>query len=341
MTTDADARVRRWLAWAMAAVVLAVAIGGITRLTQSGLSITVWQPVTGVIPPLSAEAWQEAYQSYLRIPEAQGIHRGITLREFQVLFWWEWLHRILARVVGLVLAVPYLVLLAQGAIRRGHRARLALLPILALAQGALGWYMVQSGLGTRPTVSAYRLTAHLAMALLIFGICIWTALDLGRPRGPSAPQPMVRRGIAAALALTVATVLSGGLVAGLDAGYIHNTFPLMSGRIIPPGYHVSGLGLGNPFENPVAAQFHHRLLALTTAAVVAALWLVARRRLHPADRPVLTAAMLLVIVQVGLGITTLLLRVPVSVAVIHQVTGVLLFGAVLAAAHHFRRVTVR
>ena len=317
----------------MAAVLVAVAIGGITRLTQSGLSITVWQPITGVIPPLSAEGWQEAYQSYLLIPEAQGIHRGITLPEFQVLFWWEWLHRILARVVGLVLAVPYFVLLAQGAIRRGHRARLALLPILALAQGALGWYMVQSGLGTRPTVSAYRLTAHLAMALLIFGICVWTALDLRRLREPLVPRPSLRRGITMALVLTVATVLSGGLVAGLDAGYIHNTFPLMSGRIIPPGYHIPELGWRNAFENPVAAQFHHRVLAIFTAAALATLWFATRRN---ASSRASSVAMALVVVQVGLGIATLLLRVPVTLAVLHQVNGVLLVGATLGVRHRFR-----
>lgn len=333
MKTDPDARVRRWLSWGMAAVLLAVAIGGITRLTQSGLSITVWEPVAGVIPPLTAEAWREAYQSYLLIPEARGIHRGITLPEFQVLFWWEWLHRILARVVGLVLAIPYFVLLARGAIRPGHRARLALLPILALAQGALGWYMVQSGLGTRPTVSAYRLTAHLAMALLIFGICVWTALDLGRDREPLASRPMPRGGITLVLVLTVATLLSGGLVAGLDAGYIHNTFPLMSGRVIPPGYHIAELGWRNPFENPVAAQFHHRLLAIVTAAMLAMLWFTARRS---ANSRALALAVALVVVQVGLGIATLLLRVPVTVAVLHQVNGVLLLGAVLAVRHRSR-----
>lgn len=317
----------------MVAVLLAVAIGGITRLTQSGLSITVWEPVRGVIPPLTAEAWQEAYARYLLIPEARGVHRGITLPEFQVLFWWEWLHRILARVVGLVLAIPYFVLLARGAIRREHRARLALLPVLALAQGALGWYMVQSGLGTRPTVSAYRLTAHLAMALLIFGICVWTVLDLRRAVESSAARTLLRRATTVVLVLVVVTLLSGGLVAGLDAGYIHNTFPLMSGRIVPPGYLFQELGWRNPFENPVAAQFHHRLLAIVTAAAVAALWLGARRS---AGSRALSLAMTLVVVQVGLGIATLLLRVPVTLAVLHQVNGVLLLGAVLAVRHRLR-----
>lgn len=335
--TDPDRSVRRWLWWSAAAVLVAVAIGGITRLTESGLSITVWRPVTGVLPPLSAGDWQEAYQSYLQIPEARGIHLGITLPEFKLLFWWEWVHRLLARAVGLVLAVPYVVLLARGAIRRAHRARLAMLPILALAQGALGWYMVRSGLETGPTVSAYRLTAHLAMALVIFAICVWTWLDLRPATGSADASPALRRWSGVALMLAVATLLSGGFVAGLDAGYIHNTFPLMSGRVVPPGYHVPGLGWRNAFENPVAAQFNHRVLALTTAALLALLALATRRR--PAGEPVGRAfrvAAGVVAVQVGLGITTLVLRVPIPVAVLHQVTGVLVLGAVLVVVHRQR-----
>lgn len=331
---DSDGAVRRWLRWSIAAVLLAVAIGGITRLTESGLSITVWRPVTGVFPPRSAAEWQEAYQAYLLIPEARGVHLGITLSEFRVLFWWEWVHRLLARIVGLVLALPFLVLMARGVIRQEHRWRLALLPILAAAQGALGWYMVRSGLEVGPSVSAYRLTAHLAMALLIFGICVWTLLDLQPSERPSRIVPGTRRGVTIAAGLTGITLLSGGFVAGLDAGHVYNTFPLMGGHVIPPGYHIPTLGWRNHFENPVAAQFNHRLLAITTAAVIAMLWLGTRRR-SPYDpgRAALSVALALVLVQVALGITTLLLRVPVAIAVVHQVNGVLLLGAMLTARH--------
>jgi len=163
-----DLQVRRWLFASMAAVVLTVAIGGITRLTESGLSITQWRPVSGILPPRSGAEWNDAYQRYLEIPEAQTVHRGITLGEFQSLFWWEWIHRLLARLVGLVLAVPYFVFLIRGRLRPGHRGRLLLLPVLAAAQGVLGWYMVKSGLEIRQDVSPYRLTAHLGMALVIF-----------------------------------------------------------------------------------------------------------------------------------------------------------------------------
>ena len=159
MNTVVDLRVRRWLLVSAGAVLLAVAIGGITRLTESGLSITEWRPVSGVLPPLTGAEWDQAYQKYLEIPEARTVHRGITLSQFQALFWWEWVHRLLARLVGLVLALPCFWFLARGHLRPGHRSRLLLLPVLAAAQGVLGWYMVKSGLEVRVDVSPYRLTA--------------------------------------------------------------------------------------------------------------------------------------------------------------------------------------
>ena len=335
MNATSDLRVRRWLLASAAAVVLAVAIGGITRLTESGLSITEWRPVSGILPPRSNTEWSEAYQRYLAIPEAQTVHRGITLGQFQALFWWEWVHRLLARLVGLVLALPYFVLLARGHIRPAHRGRLLLLPLLAAAQGALGWYMVKSGLQVRLDVSPYRLTAHLGMALVIYIICVWTALDLRGPRSEAGTTPRQLRGwLIAAVCLTIITMLSGGFVAGLDAGRVYNTFPLMGGRLVPPGYTLPGAGWRNAFENPAAAQFHHRVLALVTAVLLLVLAAIGRRPQLPARlRRATTAAGLIVPVQAGLGITTLLLKVPVALGVIHQVTALALLTAVLVAAH--------
>ena len=338
MTTDRDLSVRRWLYLSAGAVVLAVIIGGITRLTNSGLSITEWRPVSGVLPPLTGLEWRDAYERYLAIPEAQTVHRGITLSQFQRLFAWEWVHRLLARVVGLILALPYFVLLARGRIRPGYRLRLLLLPVLAAAQGVMGWYMVKSGLAIRVDVSAYRLTAHLALALAIYLIALWTALDL-RPSTAAAPPapPRLRHGFLCGAALTFVTLLSGGFVAGLDGGKIYNTFPLMGGQIVPPGYRIFASWWQNAFENPVAAQFHHRLLAITTAVVLLLLARAAGRA------PVLTrlreAAWLMVVVvfvQVALGITTLLLAVPVPLGVMHQLTGVGVLTAVVVAAHRAR-----
>ncbi len=335
MSATSDLRVRRWLVASAAAVVLAVAIGGITRLTESGLSITEWRPVSGILPPLSSAEWNEAFQRYLAIPEAQTVHRGITLGQFQALFWWEWVHRLLARLVGLVLAVPYFVLLAGGHLRLAHRGRLLLLPVLAAAQGALGWFMVKSGLEVRQDVSPYRLTAHLGMALAIYAVCVWTALDLSPPRSGAGRTPrFLRGGLIAAVCLTIITLLSGGFVAGLDAGKVYNTFPLMGGHIVPPGYLLPGTGWRNAFENPAAAQFHHRVLALGTATLLLILAALGRRPQVPAPlRRATGAAGLAVVLQVGLGITTLLLRVPIGVAVLHQVTGLAVLTAVLLAVH--------
>jgi cytochrome c oxidase assembly protein subunit 15 len=340
MNTTSDQRVRRWLLASAVAVALAVAIGGITRLTESGLSITEWRPVSGVFPPSSSVEWNQAYQSYLAIPEAQTVHRGITLAQFQALFWWEWVHRLLARLVGLVLAAPYFFLLARREIRPAHRARLLLLPLLAVAQGALGWYMVKSGLQVRQDVSPYRLTAHLGMALVLYVVCVWTAQDLGtRPANAAATPPSLRRWIGVALGLTIITMLSGGFVAGLDAGRVYNTFPLMAGQVVPPGYLLPGAGWRNAFENPAAAQFHHRLLALTTATLVLLIAAFGRRPSVPVGiRRITTVAGLVVVVQVCLGIETLLRKVPVTLGVLHQVTALAVLTTMLLATHASRAV---
>lgn len=336
-----DRQVRSWLLAAAAAVTLAVTIGGITRLTHSGLSITEWRPVSGVLPPLTQSAWSDAYQRYLQIPEAQTVHRGITLAQFQGLYWWEWIHRLVARGVGLLLALPYFWFLARGRLGPQHRARLLLLPILVAAQGALGWYMVRSGLAERTDVSAFRLTAHLGLALLIYAICVWSALDLSRPSGTppggaSASMTLRRWSLAGAGAAFV-TMLSGGFVAGLDGGKVFNTFPLMGGRLVPPGYRIYASWWRDAFENPAAAQFHHRVLALATAL---ALLLLARSALRRGREPgVRNAAGLLalaVVAQVTLGIATLVFAVPVLLGVLHQLGGLAMLTAALVLSHRTR-----
>ncbi len=338
MTADRDRSVRRWLYVCAGGVVLAVVVGGITRLTESGLSITEWRPVSGIVPPLTSAEWRDAYQRYLAIPEAQTVHRGITLAQFERLFAWEWLHRLLARLVGLILALPYFVLLVQGRMRADLRARLMLLPVLAAAQGAMGWYMVQSGLAARVDVSAYRLTAHFALALTIYLIAVWTALDLRPAAAAVAPAaPHLRRALVCGVALTFATLLSGAFVAGLDGGRIYNTFPLMGGQVVPPGYRVFASWWRNAMENPAAAQFHHRLLAITTAVVLLLLARAARRATAPAGlRYPAWVMAVAVLMQVTLGIATLLAAVPVPLGVLHQLTGVGVLTAAVVAAHRAR-----
>ena len=333
MAPDAAVRaVRRWLLACMAAVILAMAVGAITRLTESGLSITVWRPVGGVMPPLSHAEWQQAFESYQQIPEARTVHAGITLPDFKRLYLWEWFHRILARVAGLVIAVPFFYLLARGAIPRSLLLRLGSLPILVLGQGVLGWYMVQSGLSERTSVSQYRLVAHLALALLIYVVAAWTLLRDMRP--PDSDPAGRRDGVALGLAaLVVLTILSGGFVAGTDAGHMFNTFPLMGGRVVPPSYWALDPAWRNWFENPVAIQFNHRALAMVV--LVAALVAWARYGRRRRDRAGYDAWRLVpgaVVTQVLLGIATLLLVVPIWLAVIHQLMAVVLLTVLLRAA---------
>lgn len=346
VSAAADRAVIRWLVASALAVTLAVAVGGITRLTESGLSITQWKPLSGVLPPLGGEAWAEAYQRYLATPEAQTVHRGITMPAFKGLYWWEWTHRMLARGVGLVLAIPFFVLLMRRRIRPGMRLRLANLPLLAAIQGGMGWYMVQSGLSGRSSVSPYRLVAHLAIALVIFGIAVWTATELRAPRsGTGASQVREsRQGLSVVFTLATlafVTILSGGFVAGLDAGKIFNTFPLMEGRLIPVGYGAME-GWRNAFENPIAAQLHHRILALSTALLVFAAWLLAVTRAWPiALRRWLSAAAVIAAIQVGLGIVTVLLAVPLPIAVLHQLGALTLLAVLLAAGARVSSLPVK
>lgn len=311
-------------------VVVTLVVGGATRLTESGLSITEWKPVTGVVPPIKAHAWQEAYQQYQQIPEAQTVHAGITLSQFQALYWWEWAHRMAGRLVGLVILIPFLWFWRRGAIPGELFRRVLSLPLLVAAQGVLGWYMVSSGLAERTSVSPYRLVAHLSLALLIFGIAVWTAAEL-RQSGVREPAPIgVRRTITAFIGAVVLIIMSGGFVAGLDAGRIFNEFPLMGGQVIPAGYN-SGTGIRNWFENPIAAQFNHRLLAILLALSVWIAWIVSERGWPEDIRRWMRLAAVAALLQAALGVTTLLLGAPVLVAMLHQLGAVALWTAFLVA----------
>lgn len=326
-----DRAVRRWLIISALAVVVAVVVGGITRLTDSGLSITEWRPISGIFPPLNSADWDTAYQQFQQIPQAQTTHRGITMESFQWIYWWEWFHRMLARLVGVILALPYLVLRWRGAIRPAHRRRLLLLPILAATQGALGWWMVSSGLVDRISVSPLRLTIHLGVALVILCICIWTMLEL-TPSGDSPPprttSPALQRGLIAGFVLTFITLLSGGLVAGLDAGLIYNSFPRMGPGIVPEEYARITNWWQAAHQHPAIVQFHHRVLAVFTAGLLVALaW--AARHAAPSLRRATAVMAGIVLVQVSLGIATLLLQVPVILGVLHQLTGLGVLSAAL------------
>lgn len=336
-----DRAVRRWLFATAFAVVAAISVGGITRLTDSGLSITEWAPVSGIVPPLSDADWNAAFGQYQAIPQARTVHRGITLEAFKRLYWWEWFHRLVARGVGLVIVIPFFVLLLRRQVRPSLHLQLANIPLLTALQGAMGWYMVQSGLTERTDVSPYRLVAHLALALVILGIATWTATALReRDPGPEPSElPFAWASVLLAL-LAFFTLLSGGFVAGHNAGEIYNTFPLMGGALVPAGYSSLD-GWRNLFENPIAVQFNHRILAIATAVAVLAVWSAAERTADFGTRRRLRIAAAAVMCQLALGIATLLLMVPVPLAILHQLGGVAVFVSLVAAAAGTRPAITR
>jgi cytochrome c oxidase assembly protein subunit 15 len=321
-------------------IMLMVVIGGITRLTESGLSITEWQPVTGVLPPLNEAQWAAEFEKYKAIPQHRAIHADMTLVQFKVIFFWEYLHRLWGRLIGVAFAVPFAYFLMRGRISRRLAPPLALLFVLGGLQGALGWYMVESGLSERVEVSQYRLAAHLAAAALIYAAMLWVALDLiwpEREAARDARQKRLRRGIGLALAFVALTLVAGAFVAGLRAGYIYNTFPLMGDRILPAEYGALAPWWRNWFENAAAAQFDHRLLAEITVGEVVGLWLFSLRLdLALRARAAVNGLFAIALLQLALGISTLLLVVPLPLAVAHQAGAMLLLTAAVMAFHALR-----
>ncbi|HQR17540.1 MAG TPA: COX15/CtaA family protein [Gemmatimonadales bacterium] len=330
-------RVGAWLAIWAGMVVLLVVIGGATRLTESGLSITEWKPVTGVLPPLDRAAWDAEFARYQQIPEYQQFNRGMSLAQFQVIYLWEFTHRLWARLVGLAFALPLVVFLWRREVSGPLAWRLGGLLVLLGLQGAMGWYMVQSGLTLRTDVSQYRLAAHLSLALVLYGAAVWTAADLLGVRGRGITPGIegagrLRRLTGGFAGFAFLTIVSGAFVAGLNAGSAWNTFPLMGGRVVPPGYLAMSPWYRNLFENVTAVQFHHRLLGLGVVVSAILLWRASRRvELTTHGRSAFAALPLVALLQVTLGISTLLLRVPVVVAVLHQLGAVLVLTAGLLA----------
>jgi heme a synthase len=323
---------RLWLACLALLIVAMILVGGATRLTDSGLSITEWKPVTGVIPPLTESAWQEAFDAYQKIPEYLEVKRGMSLDQFKTIYWWEWGHRFLGRLIGVAFLLPFLAFWIAGYIPRALLPRLAGLFVLGGLQGAVGWYMVKSGLVTRVDVSQYRLAAHLGIAVAILGYTLWLIFDLGRERSPGAASD---RRVSAWIAGVVLTliylqILAGGLVAGIDAGLGYNTWPLINGAFVPSGLGEAQPWYLNLFENPLTVQFDHRMLgyAVVLATILQAGWLAARR-----EAPELVTSafilMCLALLQATLGVWTLLLAVPIELGLAHQAAAILLFAAAL------------
>lgn len=331
IVTRNERAVGLWLLACCAVLLALVMLGGATRLTGSGLSIVDWRPVTGVLPPMSEAAWMVELDKYRQSPEYQKVNRGMSLDEFKTIFYYEYWHRVLARLLGLVFALPLAWFWLRG--RIPPPLRWPLLGILALGamQGWMGWFMVQSGLVDIPRVSPYRLAAHLSLALVIYACMFWLALKLLWPQRNTSGGS---RGFLALLALIGITILSGAFVAGLKAGYVYNTFPLMDGRLVPTGVMYLEPAWRNFFENPATVQFTHRCLAIGTLLAVLAAWAIGMRRFAPGPaRNALHAMLGITLMQVALGIATLLLFVPVWLGTLHQGGAVIVLSAVLVLGH--------
>lgn len=324
---------RIWLGALAGLVVIMILVGGATRLTESGLSITEWKPVMGTIPPLSEADWREAFEAYRQIPQYTEVNRGMSLDQFKTIYWWEWTHRFLGRLIGGVFLVPFIVFRIAGYIPRMLLPRLMVLFFLGALQGAVGWYMVMSGLVDRVSVSQYRLTLHFGLALLILGYTLWLLFDLGRERSRAARAGATAWLAGGVLALIFVQMLAGALVAGLDAGMGFNTWPLIDGAFIPSGLGEAQPWYLNLFENPLAVQFNHRMLgyAVVGAALAQLAWLALRQAAPPLLGSALTVA-LLAVLQAVLGVWTLLLAVPITLGLAHQAGAVVLFAVAL---YHF------
>jgi cytochrome c oxidase assembly protein subunit 15 len=328
-----------WLLVCCALVFSMVVVGGVTRLTHSGLSITEWQPIVGTLPPLSQADWNSAFAKYQATPEYQQVNKGMTLAEFKGIFWWEYFHRLLGRLIGVAFLVPYLAFALRRRIPPGYGGRLAALFVLGGLQGAMGWYMVKSGLVDDPRVSQFRLTAHLGLAFVIFGAMFWVALSLLDPRRIFTADARVPRRFAfAVVGLVFIMVLTGGFVAGIRAGFAYNTFPLMNGHLVPPEIMLIEPWWKNFFYNMATVQFDHRALAWVLACAVPLLWWRVRAAPGVSARARTGAHLLLAMfaVQVTLGIATLVQVVPLPLAAAHQAGALLLFAFALHLAHALR-----
>ena len=328
--------VSAWLLTVCAMLWVMIVLGGATRLTGSGLSIMEWAPLSGVLPPWSDAEWQRLFALYQRVPQYALVNQGFGLTGFKHIFWLEWTHRLWGRLIGLVFLVPLIVLGVRGAIRRGLWLRLAGLFVLGGLQGAVGWFMVMSGFAADSTaVSAYRLVAHLTLALLLYTALLWTALGVLRP----GPVRMERdRGLTLLLGVCAVllplTIVAGGFVAGLHAGLIYNEFPWMGGGLVPPDYAVLHPFLRNLTENAATVQFDHRLLASVTALAAAAAAITGLRRVQPLSVRMAAGCLgVAVAIQYALGISTLLWVVPVTLATAHQAMAILLLTATVCTIH--------
>lgn len=328
-----------WLLACCTAIFGMIVLGGVTRLTGSGLSMVQWAPIMGILPPLNQNEWQDSFLLYQQFPEYQLKNFHMSLADFKSIFWFEYSHRLLGRSIGMIFLLPFLFFLFRGKIEKALTPKLIAMFVLGGLQGLMGWYMVKSGLVNDPHVSQYRLTAHLGLAIVIYSYMLWVALDLLYPKiNNNSKTPSLARLALIVSTMTFITALSGGFVAGTHAGFAFNTFPLMDGRLIPVGLFDLSPVWHNFFENIVTVQFDHRVLATLLFLLILTFWFKAGKlELEPlarTGRHLLLAALAL---QITLGISTLLLVVPVALAVAHQAGAIALLTASIFVSQQLHR----
>lgn len=322
---QAQTAVRNWLIVVAAMIFLMIVLGALTRLTESGLSMVEWRPVTGWLPPLSDAAWQAELQKYLSSPQGRLVNRHFTIGEFQQIFWLEYLHRLWGRLIGVAFALPLAWFWLRGALTPRLKPRLLALLVLGGLQGALGWAMVASGLVERPSVSHYRLAAHLLLAVALYAYTVWLILEL-TPASGRIEDPKIAREARSMIGFVFVVMGFGAFMAGLRAGSSHSTFPTMSGYWIPPGLFDLSPWWINIFENGTTIQFIHRWLATLLVLGVIAMPFRARR-------PEVFLAAAMALIQLGLGIATILSGVNIALATMHQAGAVLLLTALIVVRH--------
>lgn len=338
-----DRQIALWLFACAVTIYAMILLGGVTRLTESGLSMVEWRPIMGIVPPMGDQAWEAVFAKYRQFPEYQKINQGMSLAEFKRIFMYEYLHRVLGRLIGLMFLLPLLFFAFSGRLKPGLGPRLGLLFVLGGGQGLLGWYMVQSGLVDRPSVSQYRLAAHLGLAVALYAAIVWTALSLwsrtaaqgvASNNGPGAPLARAALPLAA---LVYLMMLSGALVAGTDAGFSHPTWPRMGPGFVPEGLYTTTPAWLAAFEDVTTIQFNHRMFAYLLLVLVGAfalrLW---ARGATAAQRATALLLLAVLVLQVLLGISTLLSHVAVPIAAAHQAGAVLLLTVLLLAAFQLR-----
>jgi cytochrome c oxidase assembly protein subunit 15 len=337
-----DRAVAVWLLISAAMIFVMVLLGGITRLSGSGLSIMEWKPLMGALPPMSTAEWERVFALYREISQYKNVNHGMSLSEFQGIFWWEYSHRLWGRLIGIVFFLPFLFFLVKGYLRRAWAPKLGAIFLLGALQGGIGWYMVASGFEDRDSVSQYRLVLHLGLALIIYALILWAALDLLQPQaigGKPATARALRQHAIVLLVLVAIELCLGGLVAGLHGGLIYTDFPLMNGDLVAPDVLALSPWWANVTENPGGAQFFHRIGALLiTLTLLTLVWRALRSVVPDLIRSRMLFLLLALILQVGLGISTLILVVPLPLAVAHQGGAVVLLSATLFALHGLKRM---